>query len=96
RQHKLPVPTHDERVILREAWALFLHGNLPRKPVRLIGVGVSDWQPAEPVQADLFEHPRERERDNRLLETLDRVADRFGKRMLQLGITAKTNQRKPR
>ncbi len=28
RQHKLLVPTHDERVILLEAWALFLNGNL--------------------------------------------------------------------
>ena len=96
RQHKLPVPTHDERVILREAWALFLHGKLPRKPVRLIGVGISDWQQDEPVQADLFDQPQERETEDRLLETIDRVADRFGKGMLQIGGTTKTDKRKPR
>jgi DNA polymerase-4 len=98
RQHKLPVPTHDERVILREAWTLFLHGKLPRKPVRLIGVGISNWQQAEvePAQADLFDQPRERERGDRLLETLDRVTDRFGKGVLQLGCTAKADKRKPR
>jgi DNA polymerase IV len=33
RQHKLSSPTQDERLILREAWSLFLHGDLPRKPV---------------------------------------------------------------
>ena len=98
RQHKLPVPTHDERVILREAWALFLNGNLPSKPVRLIGVGISDWQQTEtePMQADLFEQPKKREIDDRLLKTIDRVADRFGKGILQLGCTATKNTHKPR
>jgi DNA polymerase-4 len=93
RQRKLCGPTHDERVILREAWGLFLHGNLPRKPVRLIGVGISDWQQTKPVQADLFGQPQAPERDERLLEILDRVAERFGKRMLRLGCTAKTHKR---
>ena len=92
RQHKLSVPTHDERVILREAWALFLHGKLPRKPVRLIGVGISDWQKAEPLQTDLFDQPREPEDDDRLLKTIDRVADRFGKGMLQIGGARRTDK----
>ena len=98
RQHRLTVPTHDERVILREAWRLFLHGKLPRKPVRLIGVGISDWQQpdSEPTQADLFEPPQKREKDERLLETLDRVADRFGKGKLQLGYATKSERRKLR
>jgi len=98
RQHKLPLPTHDEREILREAWALFLNGNLPRKPVRLIGVSISGWQQveSEPVQADLFDKPRAQEIDDRLLKTIDRVADRFGKGMLQLGCTAKIDKREPR
>ncbi|MEN8132110.1 MAG: DNA polymerase IV [Pseudomonadota bacterium] len=96
RQHKLSAPTHDERVLLKEGWALFLHGKLPRKPVRLIGVGISDWQQAEPVQADIFDQPQKRETDNRLLETIDRVAERFGKGMLRLGGTTKTDKHKPR
>jgi DNA polymerase-4 len=95
RQHKFPGSTHDERVILREAWRLFLHSKLPRKPVRLIGVGISDWQETESVQADLFEQPGKREKDVRLLETLDRVSDRFGKGVLQLGCTLKTDNRNP-
>ncbi|MCB1871156.1 MAG: DNA polymerase IV, partial [Gammaproteobacteria bacterium] len=94
RQHKLHVPTHDERVILREAWTLFLNGNLPSKPVRLIGVGISDWRQTEtkPVQADLFDQPQKREIDDRLLVTIDRVTDRFGKGMLQLGCAKRTDK----
>ena len=95
RQRTIPVPTHDERVILREAWALFLHGDLPRKPVRLIGVGISAWQQAESEQVDLFDQPRERARDQRLLETIDRAAERFGKGILQLGYTRKLNKNEP-
>ena len=96
RQRTIPVPTHDERVILREAWALFLRGDLPRKPVRLIGVGISAWQQAESEQVDLFDQPRERARDQRLLETIDRAADRFGKGILQLGYKRKINENEPR
>ncbi len=97
RQHKASQPTHDERVILREAWTLFLHGKLPRKPVRLIGVGISDWQQSESklAQADLFDQPQRKAKDDRLLATLDRVADRFGKGMLQVGCTTRTNKSNP-
>ena len=98
RQHKLPIPTHDERVILREAWSLFLNGNLPRRPVRLIGVGISNWQQVESelTQADLFDQPQESEKDDRLLQTLDRVTERFGKGKLQLGTLLKSGKHKPR
>jgi DNA polymerase-4 len=96
RQHKLSAPTHDQRVILREAWTLFLHGRLPRKPVRLIGVGISGWQQDEPAQVDLFKRNEARERDERLLKTLDHANDRFGKGILQLGCTTKSKRHKTR
>jgi len=94
RQHKLPAPTSDERVILREAWTLFSRSNLPHKPVRLIGVGISDWREAEPAQADLFDQPREQQKiDERLLETMDRVTDKFGRGVLQWGCVKKRGRR---
>ena len=96
RQRKLSAATHDERVVLREVRELFLHGNLPRKPVRLIGVGISAWQRAESVQVELFDQRQVRERDERLLRTLDRAANRFGKGILQLGCGIKVNKGKPR
>jgi DNA polymerase-4 len=95
RQRRLQAPTHDERVIRREAWSLFLHGALPRKPVRLIGVGISEWREDGPAQGDLFQRPVERERDERLLATIDRVAARFGKGALQLGCAARRRKRQP-
>ena len=96
RQRKLQTPTHDERVIRREAWSLFLHSALPRKPVRLIGVGIGEWQTGGgPAQGDLFQGPAERERDERLLATIDRAAERFGKGALQLGCRARTREPKP-
>jgi len=95
RQHKLAAPTHDERVILREARALLLGSNPQRKPVRLIGVGINTWERAESMQVDLFNQSRTLERDERLLETIDRAAERFGKGILQLGCTTRTNKRKP-
>lgn len=85
RQHKLSQPTHDERVILREARQLLANGRLPGKPVRLIGVGLSDWAQAQSEQAELFNSSEKRERDERLLEAIDRAADRFGKGALRLG-----------
>jgi len=93
RRRKLSSPAHDERLILKESWSLFLHGNLPHKPVRLIGVGLSDWHETVAAQGDLFEQQR-RERDERLLETLDRVSNRFGKQALRLGLETGTDKRK--
>jgi DNA polymerase-4 len=95
RQYSLAAPTHDERVILREAWRLFCHGHLPVKPVRLIGVGISRWELMQPAQATLFSSPQQHVRDERLLETIDRAAARFGKGTLQLGYTKKSGTRKP-
>jgi DNA polymerase-4 len=95
RQRRLAEATHDERVILREAWGLFLQGGLPHRPVRLIGVGVGGWGATGPVQGDLFAPSQERDRDERLLETIDSVTERFGKGVLRLGYAAKGGRRRP-
>jgi DNA polymerase-4 len=95
RQRRLAEATHDERAILREAWGLFLQGNLPRRPVRLIGVGVGGWGETGPVQGDLFDPSQGRERDERLLETIDSITKRFGKGVLRLGYAAKGGRRRP-
>ena len=89
RQHKRTAPTHDERDILRTAWRLFLNSKLPNKPVRLIGVGISGWEDDTPAQADLFEQAEQREDDRRVLETIDAVAEKFGKGKLQVGAPRK-------
>ena len=87
RQHTGSAPTHDEREIFRTAWRLFLDGQLPKKPVRLIGVGISGWEKSAPAQADLFDEPGRSEGNERLLNAIDAVAEKFGKGMLQVGVS---------
>ena len=65
--------------MLKTAWQLFLGGKLPKKPVRLIGVGISGWAENQPAQADLFEKPEQVNSNQRLLETIDDVTEKFGK-----------------
>jgi DNA polymerase-4 len=92
RQHKRTTPTCDERVILKTAWQLFLGGKLPKKPVRLIGVGISGWEQDQPVQADLFEQPEQQQDNQQLLQTIDAVTEKFGKHLLQLGLSRKSGK----
>jgi len=89
RQHKRATPTHDEREILKSAWQLFLDGKLPNKPVRLIGTGISGWEEDQPAQADLFDQPEQQEDNKRLLKTIDAVTEKFGKNLLQVGVSRK-------
>jgi len=85
RQHKREASTNDKRDILKTAWHLFQTGNLPKKPVRLIGVGVGGWKDSQPAQADLFDNPEQRQDNQRLLKIIDDVTEKFGKGMLQVG-----------
>ena len=87
RQNTLPEPTDDERVMLETAWSLFNHGDLPDKPVRLIGVGLSGWAKRDTSQADLFEPVERRAHDKKILEAIDTVTEKFGKPILQVGMS---------
>ncbi len=89
RQYKRTTPTCDEREMLKTAWRLFLEGRLPDKPVRLIGIGISSWEQHEPAQTDLFEHPEQQQDNRRLLQTIDAVTEKFGKQLLQVGVSRK-------
>jgi DNA polymerase-4 len=89
RQNKRSTPTCDEREMLKTAWQLFLEGRLPDKPVRLIGIGLSGWQEAQSAQEDLFTHRKRRQDNQRVLQTIDAVTEKFGKRLLQLGTARK-------
>jgi DNA polymerase IV len=92
RQHTREASTNDERDILKTAWRLFHNGNLPKKPVRLIGVGVSGWEDNQPAQGDLFEAPKQRQDNQRLLKTIDDVTAKFGQGKLQVGVGRKAGK----
>jgi len=87
RQHKRTTPTRDEREMLKTAWRLFLDGKLPDKPVRLIGIGITNWEEHQAVQADLFDQPEQQEDNKRLLKTIDAVTEKYGKHLLQVGVS---------
>jgi DNA polymerase-4 len=89
RQYKHTTATCDEREMLKTAWRLFLEGRLPNKPVRLIGIGLSGWQEDQPAQADLFAQPEQQHDNQRVLQTIDAVTEKFGKRLLQVGAPRK-------
>ena len=89
RQHKRTTPTCDEREMLKTAWRLFLDGRLPNKPVRLIGIGISGWEEDQPAQTELFDQPAQQIENKRLLQTIDAVTEKFGKHLLQLGVSRK-------
>ena len=89
RQFKRTTPTCDEREMLKTAWRLFLDGKLPNKPVRLIGIGISGWEEHQPAQTDLFDQPEQQEDNKRLLKTIDAVTEKFGKTLLQVGVSRK-------
>ena len=89
RQSTLPAPTNDERVMLSTAWSLFKNSDLPDKPVRLIGVGISGWSEQTTAQADLFEPADHQAQDQKILQTIDTVTEKFGKPLLGVGLSRK-------
>ena len=66
-------------------------------PVRLIGLGIAELGPPEPVQPDLFydgaQRPLDNERERRLTATVDRIHARFGFEALRRGLTASPQER---
>ena len=75
RQSRLAQPTDQDQEIFRAAWSLFQNNWRQGRPVRLLGVGVSDLGP--PVrQLGLFD--RAWEDDRRLLQAIDRLREKYG------------------
>ena len=92
RQYKRTTRTDDERDMLKTAWRLFLEGKLPKKPVRLIGIGISGWEEDQPAQTDLFGEPEQQQENKQLLKTIDAVTEKFGKHLLQVGVSRKSEK----
>ncbi len=84
RQETLSQPTDQDGVIYQTALQLFDHLWLPeQRLVRLIGVGVSGLKP-HVHQLTLWDTPDEKER--RLLDAVDSLRARYGKKILRRGL----------
>lgn len=99
RQRKLPAPTDDDTVLYRQAWTLYQESGLDEHPVRLLGLGLSDWQQDAPSQEDLFDTPShppdhaqtpQRDRRTRLFQAIDGIGDKFGQNAITFGLRRKT------
>ncbi|MCP3678733.1 MAG: DNA polymerase IV, partial [Deltaproteobacteria bacterium] len=77
--------TNTDGTILSTVWELYRESGFTGRPVRLIGLGISEWGDSEPM-GDLFDDPEERVKEERLYATMDEVTEKFGKGKLSLGL----------
>lgn len=79
RSLTLAEPTSDTREIFRRGWELLGKTAAGRKPVRLVGISVSNLSvPGGRYQQDLFGTSRQREKSRNLNEAVDRINQKFG------------------
>jgi DNA polymerase-4 len=76
--------------VFEGALALFNKLWSPGKAVRLLGVGASNLTPRA-RQLSLWETQDERER--RLLEALDALRERYGRQMIQRGVSLRSRKK---
>jgi DNA polymerase IV len=83
RRVTLPDATDDGETIARAGRQLLARAS--GKPVRLLGIGVTNLVPESTGQLGLFAPPKEVQRRARLNRALDEIAERFGTRALTRG-----------
>ena len=87
RQKKVPLSTNITSEIATYAMELFRANYNWQKPIRSVGVRVSDLQiDTAPVQLSLFSDQERRERYHRMDQTVDIIRKRFGFYSIQRGI----------
>ncbi len=89
RQRRLALAEDRDAVLFTVAWELFVTSAQIGRPIRLIGMGVSDWGDSSGTTLDLFDSPHSSDRDHRLYNMMDEATDRFGKGKLSMGIPDK-------
>ncbi len=92
RQMTLQYPTQDDATIVREALGLFEAHWIKGKPVRLIGVGVSNLEDMA-QQLSLWESAED-QKSRQLQRTLDELKEKFGDSAIKRGSNIRKNKRK--
>jgi DNA polymerase-4 len=87
RQHKVDMPTNISEEIAREAMRLFRENYSWERPVRSIGVRVTDLKMEDhPYQISLFTSPEWREKQLKADLAVDEIRDRFGFQAVRRGL----------
>lgn len=81
---KLPVPTANTQELLAAALSILRTQFTPGVMYKKAGVVLMQIQPDKAVLTDLFDN-RDREKDNRLQQTLDTIRDKCGSNSILLG-----------
>lgn len=88
RQRTIDEASNVDVKIFEIAWDLYKKIGFASNPVRLIGVGISDW--GEPShQEDLFDTLEDREHEEKLYAILDDVTEKFGRGTISMGLKKK-------
>ena len=91
RQRKLNHGTSSDRKIFETAWELLKKSGFAHRTLRLVGIGISDWEGRPGTQIDLF--TKDDEKEKKLFEAMDNITGRFGKEAI--GIGAAPYKKKP-
>ncbi len=86
RQRKISEATNTDSTIFKTAWDLYQESGHADRPVRLIGLGISEWGEGVPQQEDLFAVPEDRAQEERLYKTLDSVTEKYGEGKITRGV----------
>ncbi|MCW8881597.1 MAG: DNA polymerase IV, partial [Sedimenticola sp.] len=92
RQRRLEAADDRDSTLFKVAWDLFQVSGYMGKPIRLIGLGVSDWGDNSGTNMDLFSEEPASDREQRLYSMMDEASDRFGKGVISLGIPEKKTE----
>jgi DNA polymerase V len=82
----LPTPTHYTPELLKLAHSALKRIFRPHHPYKKAGVIMTGLQSERIVQGNLFEQPRNTERQQRLMLTLDRLNKQFGRETIGFGL----------
>lgn len=85
RQRKLHKGTCSDIKIFDTAWDLFEKSGFSHRTLRLIGIGISDWEDRPGTQIGLFQ--KDDIKEKKLFEAVDRITERFGKEAIGIGAT---------